>query len=161
MKHDGRGVIRINDRTDHGGQVIGASSGTIVMGMAAALEGDMTICPRCKGTFAIKTDRAGAKHEGKHYAYHGDVAECGARLISSLSPVTDADKAPASTYMPTSAPSTATASAPAIQYIVRFLLIDRVTHVPLGRWSYEVKRELDSADSGKTGPDGTTGRLKI
>ncbi|MCL6485580.1 MAG: PAAR domain-containing protein, partial [Janthinobacterium lividum] len=86
MKHEGRRVIRINDQTDHGGKVTSASSGTIVMGLAAALEDDMTICPQCKGAFAIKTDRVGAKHEGRHYAYHGDVAECGARLISSLSP---------------------------------------------------------------------------
>jgi uncharacterized Zn-binding protein involved in type VI secretion len=84
MRHEGRGVIRVDDQTDHGGKVIAASSSTIVMGRAAALEGDMTTCPRCKGQFAIKTDRAGAKHDGKHYAYHGDMTECGARLISSL-----------------------------------------------------------------------------
>ena len=84
MKHQGRGVIRINDQTDHGGKVISASSGTVVMGLAAALEGDLTFCPQCKGNFPIKTDRQGAKHNGKHYVYHGDVAECGAHLLSSL-----------------------------------------------------------------------------
>lgn len=82
MKHQGRGVIRLNDKTDHGGQVISATSETIVMGTAAAIQDDMTFCPTCK--FAIKPDGAGAKHEGKPYAYDGDVTECGARLISSL-----------------------------------------------------------------------------
>ena len=84
MKHQGRGVIRLNDKTDHGGQVISASSGTTVMGVTAALQGDMTHCPKCKGNFAIKPDGAGARHEGKPYAYDGDVTECGARLMTSL-----------------------------------------------------------------------------
>jgi uncharacterized Zn-binding protein involved in type VI secretion len=84
MKHQGRGVIRLNDKTDHGGQVISASSGTTVMGLTAALRGDMTHCPKCKGDFAIKPDGAGARHEGQPYAYDGDVTECGAKLITSV-----------------------------------------------------------------------------
>lgn len=84
MKHEGRGVIRLNDKTDHGGIVISASSGTIVMGIAAALDGDMTVCPKCKGKFAIKPDGTGAKKEGRPYAYHNDVTACGARLMTSL-----------------------------------------------------------------------------
>ena len=84
MKHEGRGVIRLNDQTDHGGKVISATSETIVMGKAAAIQDNMTFCPKCKGNFAIKPDGAGAKHKGKPYAYDSDVTECGARLISSL-----------------------------------------------------------------------------
>jgi uncharacterized Zn-binding protein involved in type VI secretion len=84
MKHQGRGVIRVEDKTDHGGKVISASSGTIVLGKAAAIKDDITFCPACKGNFAIKPDGAGAKHEGKPYAYDGDLTECGARLISSI-----------------------------------------------------------------------------
>ena len=84
MKHEGRGIIRRDDKTDHGGQVTQALSGTIVMGKAAALAGDMTHCPKCNGNFAIKSDGAGAKHMGRSYAYHDDVTECGARLIASL-----------------------------------------------------------------------------
>lgn len=85
MKHQGRGVIRLNDKTDHGGRVTSASSGTVVLGKASALKGDMTHCPACKGDFAIKPDGDGAKHEGRPYAYDGDVTECGAKLISSVS----------------------------------------------------------------------------
>ena len=84
MKHQGRGVIRLNDKTSHGGQVISATSQTIVMGIAAAIQDDMTFCPACKGKFAIKPDGAGAKHHARPYAYDGDVTECGARLLSSL-----------------------------------------------------------------------------
>lgn len=84
MKHQGRGVIRVNDKTDHGGQVISATSETIVMGKEAAVQDDMTFCPRCKGNFAIKPDGSGARHQNKSYAYDGDLTECGARLITSL-----------------------------------------------------------------------------
>jgi uncharacterized Zn-binding protein involved in type VI secretion len=84
LKHQGRGVIRLNDKTDHGGHVVSASSETVVMGAVAALQGDMTYCPKCKGRFAIKPDEAGARHKGKPYAYDGDITECGARLITSL-----------------------------------------------------------------------------
>ncbi|QJE00686.1 PAAR domain-containing protein [Massilia forsythiae] len=84
MNHQGRGVIRLNDKTDHGGQVVSASSGTTVMGVAAALQDDMTWCPRCKGNFAIKPNGTGAQHEGRSYAYDGDITECGAKLITSL-----------------------------------------------------------------------------
>ncbi|MES2299377.1 MAG: PAAR domain-containing protein [Pseudomonadota bacterium] len=161
MKHDGRGVVRINDRTDHGGTVTGASSGTVVMGQFAALEGDMTFCPKCKGSFAIKTDKAGAKHEGRHYAYHGDVTECGAHLISSLSPATSACMARTTGTMPTSAPSTSGAPEAAEQYIDRILLIDSETHEALDGRAYEVKRERESTGGGKTDPKGVTERLKI
>lgn len=83
MKHEGRGVIRLNDKTDHGGEVISVSSGTIVMGIEAALAGDMTFCPKCKGKFLIKPDGSGASHEGRPYAYHDDKTACGAKLICS------------------------------------------------------------------------------
>lgn len=84
MKHDSRGVIRIGDKTTHGGEVISASSGTVVMGKLAALDGDLSVCPQCKGKFALRPDGSGARHEGKFYAYHNDVTECGALLISSI-----------------------------------------------------------------------------
>lgn len=84
MKHAGRGVIRIGDTTDHGGQVTGASSRTTVMGKLAALDGDLTSCPRCKGTFPITVAGTGPTHEGTPYAFDGDLTACGARLSSSL-----------------------------------------------------------------------------
>ncbi|WP_082797812.1 PAAR domain-containing protein [Collimonas arenae] len=83
MKHEGRGVGRLNDRTTHGGVVITATGPTI-MGLPATLEEDMTHCPQCNGNFAITPDGAGAKHEGRSYAYHDDLTACGARLIASV-----------------------------------------------------------------------------
>ncbi len=83
MKHEGRAVICIGDKTSHGGQVLTGSSETKVMGRIAVIEGDMTVCPQCKGAFAIKPAGKGAKHKGKPYAYDGDATECGAKLIAS------------------------------------------------------------------------------
>lgn len=84
MKHERRGVIRLNDKTGHGGQVMSVSSGTVVMGMEAALADDVTFCPKCKGTFSIKPDGVDAKHKGRSYAYDNDITACGAKLISSI-----------------------------------------------------------------------------
>jgi len=83
MKHAARRIIRLGDKTDHGGTVVSVSSGTIVMGIEAALAGDMTQCPKCKGNFPIKPDGQGAKHSGKPYAYDNDLTACGAKLIAS------------------------------------------------------------------------------
>jgi len=84
MRYEGRGIIRLNDKTDHGGQVIAVSSGTMVMGIEAALADDMIFCPQCKGKFSINPDGAGARHEGRPYAYDNDFTACGAKLISSM-----------------------------------------------------------------------------
>lgn len=80
----GRGVVRLNDKTTHGGHVISACEDFKVLGVPVALEGDMTYCPQCKGNFAIRPQDSMRMHEGKAVAYDGDVAECGARLISSV-----------------------------------------------------------------------------
>jgi len=68
MKHEGRGVVRLNDKTDHGGRVISASSGTVVMGAEAALVNDMTFCPKCKGRFAIHLVPASARTRNRSRA---------------------------------------------------------------------------------------------
>lgn len=161
MKHDGRGVIRINDRTDHDGQVIDASSGTVVMGLQAALEGDMTYCPRCKGKFAIKTDEAGAKHNGKHYAYHGDVTECGARLLTSVS--FSGGAAAVQSTSPTNAANASTmpaasseASIVGRQFDDRFILLDDETGKPLAHKEYAIRRASGQVEFGISDAQGVT-----
>lgn len=161
MKHNGRGVIRIDDRTDHGGQVIDASSETVVMGLQAALEGDMTYCPRCKGKFAIKTDGAGAKHNGKHYAYHGDVTECGARLLTSVSfggavaaQSTATTNTPERTTTLPVAPSEA--SIVGRQFDDRFILLDDETGEPLAHKEYAIRRASGQTEFGISDAQGVT-----
>ncbi|HZV64749.1 MAG TPA: PAAR domain-containing protein [Telluria sp.] len=80
----GRGVIRLGDKTTHGGQVITASDTFTVLGKAVALQDHMTYCPTCKGKFAINVAQGDRKHHGKLVAYHNDETACGAMLISSI-----------------------------------------------------------------------------
>jgi uncharacterized Zn-binding protein involved in type VI secretion len=82
---NGRGVIRLHDTTTHGGEVISACDEITAMGIAVALQGDMTWCPQCKGNFKILPQNSSRSHHGKPVAYDGDPTECGARLVSSLS----------------------------------------------------------------------------
>lgn len=80
----GRGVIRLGDKTSHGGQVISAAADFNVFGKAVAVEGDMTACPQCKGNFPIQPTGSTRRHHGKQVAYDQDEAACGAKLLSSV-----------------------------------------------------------------------------
>ncbi|PWF49083.1 PAAR domain-containing protein [Massilia glaciei] len=77
-------LIVMGDKTTHGGTVIGADLTFDINGKYVARVGDMTVCPKCKGTFPITagpTDLVDGAGNG--YARHGDATACGARLISS------------------------------------------------------------------------------
>ena len=78
------GVIRLGDSTSHGGKVISACSDFIAEGKPIVLNGDLTICPQCKGTFPVQIATSDREHKGKAVAYEGDKAACGATLISSI-----------------------------------------------------------------------------
>jgi uncharacterized Zn-binding protein involved in type VI secretion len=80
----GRGVIRLGDKTTHGGTVISAQPTFKVLGKAVAVQGDLTVCPQCKGTFAIQSAGSECHHNGQAVAYDGDKAACGAELLSSI-----------------------------------------------------------------------------
>lgn len=80
----GRGVIRLGDKTSHGGQVISASDSFTVLGKQVALNDDKTFCPKCKGTFPIQVAGSERHHHGKPVAYHDDATACGAKLVSSI-----------------------------------------------------------------------------
>ena len=81
---NGRGVIRLNDKTTHGGHVVTASDDLKALGVPVALKGHLTWCPKCGGQFAIIPERSTRQHHGVPVAFHNDPTECGARLISSM-----------------------------------------------------------------------------
>lgn len=108
----GKPFIRIGDRTDHGGTVLTGDMTTIFYGKAAARDGDMTVCPKCKGVFPILRGN-GIVVDGSNgnvYARHGDKTACGATLLASQSVGTAADYVPASPAAPQ--PSSASIAAP-------------------------------------------------
>jgi uncharacterized Zn-binding protein involved in type VI secretion len=80
----GRGVVRLGDKTSHGGQVLSATDSFTVLGKQVALDGDKTFCPKCKGTFPISVAGSERRHHGKQVAYQDDLTACGAKLISSI-----------------------------------------------------------------------------
>jgi len=80
---NGRAVIRLDDPTDHGGEVKTAFAGLLALGKPVAGEGCVASCPRCGGDFKI-VPSSSRRHLGKQVAYEGDVTECGATLISTL-----------------------------------------------------------------------------
>lgn len=79
-----RGVVRLGDKTSHGGEVISAAKEFTVLGKPLALEGDATYCPKCKGSFPILPAGSTRRHHGKAVAYDQDPTGCGAKLISSI-----------------------------------------------------------------------------
>ncbi|WP_312511167.1 PAAR domain-containing protein [Massilia sp.] len=81
---NGHGVIRLGDKTSHGGKVTSATNDFTVLGKPVAVEGDSTYCPKCKGMFPIQPNGSDRKHHGKQVAYHMDTTACGAKLISSI-----------------------------------------------------------------------------
>lgn len=85
LKKDDRGVIRLHDTTDHGGEVIQvAHSNNIVMGRPVACVGDLVKCPKCDGIYKIIEGDPHHTIEDDHVAYEGHTTECGAKLISSV-----------------------------------------------------------------------------
>ena len=79
-----RPLIVMGDPTTHGGTVISADMTFEVNGKFAARVNDMTVCPRCKGTFPIVSGADDMKDgAGNAYARHMDRTACGAQIISS------------------------------------------------------------------------------
>jgi uncharacterized Zn-binding protein involved in type VI secretion len=76
--------VVLGDKTSHGGTVISADMTTDINGKYMARANDLTVCPRCKGTFAITTGASDMTDgAGNAYARHGDSTACGAKLLSA------------------------------------------------------------------------------
>jgi uncharacterized Zn-binding protein involved in type VI secretion len=75
--------IVLGDKTDHGGTVISGDFTFIINGKSVARVGDMTVCPKCKGTFPITTGAEDMISMGQAPARHGDKTACGATLLAT------------------------------------------------------------------------------
>ncbi len=86
-------LIVMGDKTSHGGTVISADLTFSIHGKNVARVGDMTVCPKCKGTFPITSGPGDLVDGGGNgYARHMDSTACGAKLISSQITTTWSDE---------------------------------------------------------------------
>lgn len=89
-------LIVMGDKTTHGGTVISADLTFDINGKCVARIGDMTVCPKCKGTFPITSGPSDLVDcVGNGYARHLDSTACGAKLISSQITTTWSDESSA------------------------------------------------------------------
>ncbi|AXY34730.1 PAAR domain-containing protein [Yersinia pseudotuberculosis] len=80
-----KGIIRIGDKTTHGGQVLGGSSNMKFGGIGVARVGDKVSCPMEKhGPTTIVEGHPTFKDNGVAVAFHGHRCACGCTLITSL-----------------------------------------------------------------------------
>lgn len=78
-----KNFIVLGDKTSHGGTVISADMTSDINGKYMARVADMTVCPKCKGTFPITSGADDMKDgAGNAYARHGDSTACGAKLLA-------------------------------------------------------------------------------
>lgn len=78
-----KAFVTLGDRTTHGGTVITADYTFDIHGKYVARVGDLTVCPRCKGTFAITAGADDMVSMGPGIARHGDKTACGAQLLAA------------------------------------------------------------------------------
>lgn len=81
---EGRGVIRLGDKTTHGGKVVQVASTSTVDGIRIARIGDKVVCPKCKGVYPIVEGELSCCDDGIPVALHGHKTACGASLITSV-----------------------------------------------------------------------------
>ncbi|EJN01738.1 PAAR domain-containing protein [Herbaspirillum sp. YR522] len=87
-----RPFITVGDKTSHGGTVISGDQSFLLHGKAVARVGDLTTCPRCKGTFPIANGAGDMTSMGQAPAREGDKTACGATLIASQAVSTHAEE---------------------------------------------------------------------
>lgn len=162
----GKRVIRLGDRTTHGGVVVSASGNFKMFGKEVARLGDKVTCPaRGHGTCTIVEGDPLWSIDGVAVALEGHKTSCGASLIASLPQVTRAYEG-----MGASSPGGAAggAAAAALQtarqannatdepHALRFRAIDPETGAPLVDRSYVVTLSDGTAITGATDANGYT-----
>jgi uncharacterized Zn-binding protein involved in type VI secretion len=78
-----RGAVRVGDRLENGGTVLGGSNAMVFMGRGVARQGDPARCNAHGDTYIAEGDRV-FTDKGKPIALHLHKCACGCRLISSL-----------------------------------------------------------------------------
>lgn len=157
-------IIRLGDRTSHGGVVIEGSPTDICMGKPIAFVGHKVQCPKCKGVFPIVEGAPVTTFYGKGVALAGMRTACGAMLIASQ--FTDivecgggsagaGQKSDASTSSSTLRAAKA-APSDTSRFDDKFVLVDAETGSPLAFTEYAIRRGSGAIEHGTTDAAGHT-----
>jgi len=164
-------IIRMGDKTSHGGIVLEGSQFDICMGKPIAYIGHKVLCPKCKGTFPIVEGAITTTFYGKGVALAGMKTACGAVLIASQftdiveyggggSSGSGGSKAVSSP--PTTAGANLNDGTPRAMHSGRsgfddkFVLLDEETGLPLSHMEYAIRRESGDIEFGRTDAQGHT-----
>ncbi|EOC0417696.1 PAAR domain-containing protein [Cronobacter malonaticus] len=80
-----KGIVRIGDKTTHGGQVLSGSAVMKFAGISVARQGDPVSCPiDGHSPSYIAEGHPTMKDNGVAVAFHGYKCTCGCTLITSL-----------------------------------------------------------------------------
>jgi uncharacterized Zn-binding protein involved in type VI secretion len=155
-----RRVIRLGDRTSHGGYVVSATSHFTVMGMDVARLGDKCTCPK-KGhnnCYIVEGDPDWTI-DGVPVALEGHKLSCGAVLISSMPNAGREDwggAAAAFSQMIVGSDKSVSSVVAADLFNEKFQLLDEDTGKPLANVEYAILRESGDIEDGRTDEDGHT-----
>ena len=161
-------VIRLGDRTSHGGEVITAASNYEIMGKKVAREHDTVTCPipghRSGGI--IGGDRLWTIN-GRAVALQGpSKAPCGAEIFSSCGELDRTfegegtaglglDAYPANQYV-----ESVRENVEQLAYDEHFVLIDDRTGKPVQNFEFYVAGQSQTAQTGVTNADGRTSLIQ-
>jgi uncharacterized Zn-binding protein involved in type VI secretion len=170
-------IIRMGDKTSHGGTVIEGSGFDICMGKPIAYIGHKVQCPKCKGVFPIIEGALTTTFYGKGVALAGMRTACGAVLLagqftdiveygggsgrrSGAPSQAKARTTPSSAAVSNSADTTGDASSPANtetrEFDDKFVLQDADTGQPVSYTEYAIRRASGEIEFGTTDADGHT-----
>lgn len=160
-------IIRLGDKTTHGGTVVEAfpAARADVYGIPPAGLGHLTICPLHPGPHRIAEGVSSFTIDGIPVALQGMATTCGAALIPSqlsatVERVGTATIADSHAYHLNHAGHWHPGPAPGFLHDEQFLLQDKRTGRPLVNVAYQIKSEAGEITSGVTDSEGKTLRVK-
>lgn len=158
-------IIRLGDKTSHGGTVVSATSHVTVGGLPVARVGDKCTCPkRGHNNCVIVEGDPNWTIDGIPVALEGHKISCGAVLIASApntGRVYEGATAASLNESPAIASTLLQVSAPAqtvFDYDEHFILFDESTGEALENWVYRI-HALGQTAGGVTDNSGKTGRV--
>lgn len=149
-----RPLIRLGDRTSHGGVVLEGNGHVKINGQPAAALGDNTYCPLCKGDFPISEALLHSSIGGRGTVVEGMRTACGASLIASQRFAQADDICP---RIERSGAASRDSAAPV--YFERFRILDEVTGAAIADLAYRIERADGSSLRGVSDAEGYTERV--